>query len=41
MTVYWNPHNEVYPELALDQDFIAFDEALEDSIGRVYLMQHS
>ena len=41
MTVYWRPHHEVYPELPREPDFIAFDEATEQSIGRVCLMQHS
>ena len=39
--VYWRPHHEIYPELPLEQDFIAFDEATEQSIGRVCLMTHS
>ncbi len=41
MNVYWRPHHEVYPELAPDQDFLAFDEATEQSIGRVCLEHHS
>ncbi len=39
MNVYWRPHHEVHPELAPDQDFIAYDG--ERDIGRVYLMTHS
>ncbi len=41
MNVYWRPHHEVYPELPPEQDFIAFDEETEESIGRVCLMHHS
>ncbi len=39
MDIYWRPHHEVHPELAPDQDFIAFDG--EQDIGRVYLMTSS
>ena len=39
MNVYWGPHHEVRPELAPDQDFIAFDG--KQDIGRVYLMTNS
>ena len=41
MTVYWRPHHEIYLELPPEQDFIALDEATEQSIGRVYLMKHT
>ncbi len=41
MTIYWRPHHEVHPELPPEQDFIAFDDAREKSIGQVYLMDHS
>ncbi len=33
--VYWRPHQEVYPELPKEPDFLAFDEATDQSIGRV------
>ncbi len=36
MNIYWQPHHEVHPELAPDQDFVAYDEEREDSIGRVF-----
>ncbi len=39
MDIYWRAHHEVHPELAPNQDFIAFDG--ERDIGRVYLMKHS
>ncbi len=41
VTVYWRPHHEVYPELPREPDFLAFDEATEQSIGRVCLEKQS
>lgn len=41
VTIYWRPHHEVHPELPPEQDFLAFDEATERSIGRVSLEKHS
>ena len=40
MIVYWRPHHEVYPKLPPEQDFLAFDEASEESIGRVDIEKH-
>ncbi len=40
MPIYWRPHHEVYPELPREPDFLAFDEATEDDIGRVYEMAY-
>ncbi len=41
MNVYWRPHHEVYPKLPREPDFLAFGEATEESIGRVYIEKHS
>ena len=40
MKVYWRLWHEVVPGHAPDQDFVAFDEAIGESIGRVYIMKH-
>ena len=40
MNIYWRPHHEVYPELPPGQDFLAFDEATDKDVGRVYEMSH-
>ena len=39
--ISWRPHHEVHPELPLEEDFLAFDDARKKSIGQVYLMDHS
>ncbi len=41
VTISWRPHHDVHPELPPEQDFLAFDDAREKSIGQVYLMEHS
>ncbi len=40
MNVYWRPHHEVHPELPPGPDFLAFDEATDKDVGRVYEMSH-
>ncbi len=40
VTIYWCPHHEVYPELPRAPDFLAFDEATDKDVGRVYEMSH-
>ncbi len=41
VTIYWRPHQEVYPKFTAEQDFLAFVEGRERSTGRVFLMKHS
>jgi hypothetical protein len=41
VNVYWRPHHEVSPELPRAPDFLAFDEATDESIGRVCLEKQS
>ncbi len=37
----WHPFHEVVPGNHPDQDFVAYDEGHEKSIGPVYVEQHS
>ncbi len=41
MNIYWRPFHEVVPGNRPGQDFVAYDEGHEKSIGRVCLEHHS